>query len=177
MRPPARGALACALAALALLAASGCGGGDEPAVASKPAGDGGGGAAIARASGGDPAPEARAGRCGSGLHRFVGALGGLRSELAVGANYDEYLAAVKRLRRAYDDVPVGEESAVCVVAVGAPAERALNQYVEGVNAWGDCVAVADCDLGPVESELQRRWARAGELVTAAQRGLRPDDRR
>ena len=109
-------------------------------------------------------------RCGAELPRFVRSLDGLRDQLAAGLIYDRYLQSVERLQRAYRQIPVSEEPAGCVVGVGVPAEKALNQNIEATNAWGDCLAES-CDLTTVEPEIKRRWARASVLITDAQRGL------
>ena len=109
-------------------------------------------------------------RCGTELPRFVRSLDGLRDQLAAGLTYDRYLQSVEALQRAYRRIPVADEPAGCVVGVGVPAEKALNQNIEATNAWGDCLAES-CDLTTVEPEIKRRWARASVLITDAQRGL------
>jgi hypothetical protein len=109
-------------------------------------------------------------RCGTELPRFVRSLDSLRDQLAAGLTYDRYLQSVERLQRAYRRIPVADEPAGCVVGVGVPAEKALNQNIEATNAWGDCLAES-CDLTTVEPEIKRRWARASVLITDAQRGL------
>jgi hypothetical protein len=108
--------------------------------------------------------------CGEGLTRFVRSLDGLRDQLAVGLTYDQYLENVRKLQRAYGEIPVEEEPPSCVVGAGVPAEKALNQHVKAANAWGDCLAES-CDLPSVEPEIKRRWARASVLITDAQEGL------
>ncbi len=96
----------------------------------------------------------------------------LREKLAVGLRYDAYLDDVKAARVAYDGVPVDRLGLGCLVAVGTPAERALNRYTAAANAWGDCLASASCDSESVEPRLQHEWALASERLSAAQKGLR-----
>jgi hypothetical protein len=110
--------------------------------------------------------------CGGELTRFIHSLDGLRDQLAVGLTYDQYLENVRNLQRAYRDIPVEDEPVRCVVGVGVPAERALNQHIEATNAWGDCLAES-CELSSVEPEIKRRWARASVLLSDAQEELAP----
>jgi hypothetical protein len=117
-------------------------------------------------------PAASAGPpCGTELPRFVRSLDGLRDQLAAGLAYDSYLEQVRKLQRAYRGIPVGEEPAACVVAVGIPAEKALNQNIEATNTWGNCLAARSCRVASVEPEIKRRWIRASVLITDAQEGL------
>jgi hypothetical protein len=161
MRSSRAGIIACSAlgVALALIA---CGGGGST-----------GAGATSEETGPSDARSAgvRGKPCGVELPRFVRSLDGLRDRLAVGLDYDRYLENVEGLRRAYREIPVGEEPAACVVAVGVPAERALNQHIEATNAWGDCLAAKSCALASVEAEIKRRWNRASVLVTDAQEGL------
>jgi hypothetical protein len=118
---------------------------------------------------------APSGRCRGQLGGFLGTLDGLRSGLAVGLSYDAYLNEVESAKAAYADIPAGRLSIDCLMPVATPGERALNQYVDGVNAWGDCLAAVSCDLGPLEPRLRRMWERASDYLSAAQgelRGLR-----
>ncbi len=97
---------------------------------------------------------------------------GLRSRLAVGLSYEEYLAEVRAVKAAHAGAPTGRLRFGCLTVAGAPAERALNEYIDAVNTWGDCLAVASCDPESVEPELQRTWQRAASQLSAAQQGLR-----
>ena len=130
---------------------------------------GGGGSSGRRDTTTVAAPRPSKG-CGSDLPRFVRSLDGLRDQLAAGLTYDRYLQNVETLQRAYREIPVADEPARCVVGVGVPAEKALNQHIEATNAWGDCLAET-CHLSTVEPEFKRRWARASVLITDAQEGL------
>jgi hypothetical protein len=159
-----RGSRAVAVACTALgvgLTLFGCGGGGgsgerEATVRAGPSAAGGASAAATQA-------------CGAHLTRFIRSLDGLRDQLAVGLTYDQYLENVRRLQRAYRQIPVAAESVRCVVGAGVPAERALNQHIEAADAWGDCLAES-CELSSVEPEIKRRWARASVLITDAQEG-------
>lgn len=96
----------------------------------------------------------------------------LRSRLAVGLSYEDYLAAVRGAKAAYARVDVDRLELGCVALAGDPAERALNAYIGGVNYWGDCLAEAACSPESVEPALQRQWQRAAAWLAAAQHGLR-----
>ena len=130
---------------------------------------GGGGSSGRRDTTTVAAPRPSKG-CGSDLPRFVRSLDGLRDQLAAGLTYDRYLQNVETLQRAYREIPVADEPARCVVGVGVPAEKALNQHIEATNARGNCLAET-CHLSTVEPEIKRRWARASVLITDAQEGL------
>jgi len=110
--------------------------------------------------------------CRSQTHDFVDRLDALRSAVAVGLTYDAYLDQVRALQSTYAEVPVERLGVACLIAVGTLAERALNMYIGATNAWGDCLAVASCDLGSVEPELQRRWRQGSDQLSSAQRALR-----
>jgi hypothetical protein len=161
MRVSSAAAAACALLSLALcLSACGDGG---------PAGAGkdltvGAETQRSKAVGGES--------CRGQTRDFLGHLDALRSEVAVGLTYDAYLDEVRALKSSYAEVPVERLGVACLIAVGTPAERALNLYIEATNAWGDCLSVATCDLGSVEPELQRRWRQGSDRLSAAQRALR-----
>jgi hypothetical protein len=159
MRASRAGIVACSALGVALTLIA-CGGG----------GSSDSGASTA-AAGPTAAPAAAAQEeCGAELPGFVRSLDGLRDQLAVGLTYDQYLEFVEKLKRAYREIPVDQESAACVVAVGVPAEKALNQHIEATNAWGDCLHEG-CDVVSVEPAVKRRWNRASVLITDAQEGL------
>jgi hypothetical protein len=117
------------------------------------------------------------GRCGEDLGGLVRSLDALRDQLAVGLTYDQYLEVVERLRRSYRRIPAEEATVGCALAVGAPAERALNQHIEAANAWGNCLAGASCEIASVESGIKRRWELASVAVSDAEDGLRDPGRR
>lgn len=110
--------------------------------------------------------------CRGQTHGLLDSLDALRGSVAVGLTYDAYLDEVRAVKSTYAEVPVEQLGVACLAAVGAPAERAMNMYVEATNAWGDCLAVASCDLGAVEPKLQRRWRLASDQLSSAQRALR-----
>lgn len=117
----------------------------------------------------------RSARCEDQLGGFVDSLDALRDGLLAGLTYESYVAEVRDLRDVYGRVPVNRLAVGCLVAVGAPGERALNEYIEAANAWGDCLADASCAPESVEPKLQRGWKLASERLSAAQDGL-PDAR-
>jgi hypothetical protein len=106
------------------------------------------------------------------LRRLLGSMDALRDGLAVGLSYEQYLAGVRRARAIHSRIDVERLSLGCLTLAGAPSERALNRYIEGVNLWGDCLASSSCDVGSVEPKLQRRWDIASDLLSTAQEGLR-----
>jgi hypothetical protein len=167
----------CALIAALLL--PGCGGGSEPTgaatVASKAGAADAKSATTAKASnaGMGKKRSARAGSlCQSQLGSFVGSMDGLRRRLAVGVTYDQYVNEVHAIRSTYKDVPVDAVEIDCLNAVGAPAEKAFNRYIEAANDWGECVSELGCGSATVEPALQRRWRIASHLLSEAEDGLR-----
>jgi hypothetical protein len=165
---------ACAATAALLLAGCGGGGSDTTGagtatVASKPAG-----AAGTTTAKDGPAKKhrARAGSlCQSQLGGFVGSMDSLRRRLAVGVTYDQYVNEVHAIRSTYDRIPTGEVEIDCLGAVGTPAEKAFNRYIEAANDWGECVSELGCESGTVEPVLQRRWRIAAHLLAEAREGL------
>lgn len=181
-RKGARVALACALAALAAALAAGCGGlasGED---------DGGAGSAAAaassaRASGaagvkdrpGQPSRQDRGGDgavgCRSAAGPLLAELEDLRRSLVAGLDYRAYLERLRKLRSAYERVPVGRLPLACLERVAAPAEVALNRYIAALNLWADCVEEPGCSAAAVEVPLQRRWRDAARHLSRARRGL------
>jgi hypothetical protein len=110
--------------------------------------------------------------CQSQLGSFVGSMDGLRRRLAVGVTYDQYVNEVHAIHSTYKDVPVGAVQIDCLNAVGAPAEKTFNRYIEAANDWGECVSELGCSSATVEPILQRRWRIASHLLSEAEDGLR-----
>jgi hypothetical protein len=154
------------LGLILILILPGCGG--EPAVSA-------GGKANAPTAA--PAQGSGAERtCRAQLRGFVGSLDALRELLATGLDYASYLREVRGVRAEHAAIRAAKLAIGCLIASGTPAERAFNQYIDAANAWGECLTKASCEIESIEPELQRRWARAGDLISAAQRGLRETDR-
>ena len=109
--------------------------------------------------------------CQSQLGGFVGSMDSLRRRLAVGVTYDQYVNEVHAIRSTYDRIPTGEVEIDCLGAVGNPAEKAFNRYIEAANDWGDCVSELGCESGTVEPVLQRRWRIAAHYLAEAREGL------
>jgi hypothetical protein len=121
------------------------------------------------------APPTRAVTVGDSCHAlrpFVGSMAKLRTDLARGLSYDDYLREVQRVRAIYARIDADKLTAGCLLAAGGPAERALNLYIDATNTWGDCLATVSCSTRTVEPKLQRKWALAAHQVTVAQQGLR-----
>jgi hypothetical protein len=116
--------------------------------------------------------KARAARapCARQLRPLLASLDALREDLAVGLSYDGYMRELRGVRGAHRRIRAGRLQIGCLIAAGAPAERALNRYIEAANVWGGCLATAACEIASIERRLQRRWARASDLLSAAQAG-------
>jgi len=164
----------CAL--LAVLLIGGCGSGDSDSagttvatVASDP------GTTVAKKPGSneDKKPEraSAAGPCQGQLGSFVASMDSLRRRLAVGVTFDQYLAEVRGIRSTYRKIPIDRVEIDCLDAVGTPAERAFNRYIEAANEWGGCVSQAGCSSETVEPVLQRRWRVASHFLSEADTGL------
>jgi hypothetical protein len=115
---------------------------------------------------------AAAKHCRGELGDFLDSLESLGNTLAVGLDYEQYLSSINRVRASYAGVGAERLGLVCLSLVAAPAERALNLYIDAANEWGDCLAGASCDPESIEPRLQREWQRAYHQVVRAQRGLR-----
>jgi len=151
--------LGCAALAVAALALSACGGSGGATAE---------GTTAATAAAKTPQEAHSAGRpCPASLRAFAGSLDSMRRQLAVGLSYDQYAARVGKLRGDYDEIPVERLTIACLAATGTPAEQAFNQYVDAVNAWGECLADAACTTAAVEPVLQRRWRLASHLLSQA----------
>lgn len=167
----------CALIAALLLPGCGSGGAKTtgPATVASKAGAGAKTTTAAKAptSGAGKKRRPRAGSlCQSQLGSFVGSMDGLRRRLAVGVTYDQYVNEVHAIHSTYKDVPVDAVEIDCLNAVGAPAEKAFNRYIEAANDWGECVSELGCSSATVEPILQRRWRIASHLLAEAEDGLR-----
>jgi hypothetical protein len=118
-----------------------------------------------------PGTASPAGACQGQLGSFVASMDSLRRRLAVGVTFDQYLAEVRGIRSTYRKIPIDRVEIDCLDAVGTPAERAFNRYIQAANAWGDCVSEAGCSSETVEPVLQRRWRIASHFLGEADEGL------
>jgi hypothetical protein len=98
----------------------------------------------------------------------------LRRRLAVGLTYDQYVAEVRGIRSTYEKIPTDRVEIDCLSAVGTPAEKAFNRYIEAANDWGECVSEAGCSSETVEPVLQRGWRIASHFISEADDGLSAD---
>jgi hypothetical protein len=112
-----------------------------------------------------------AGPCQIQLGSFVASMDSLRRRLAVGVTYDQYVAEVRGIRSTYRKIPTDQVEIDCLDAVGTPAEKAFNRYIEAANDWGECVSEAGCSSEAVEPVLQRRWRIASHFLAEADEGL------
>ena len=111
-------------------------------------------------------------RCGRLLGDFLDSMESLNNTLAVGLDYEGYLAAVNRVRATYARIEAERLPLACLARVAGPAERSLNFYIDAANTWGNCLATSACDSEAVEPKLQRKWEEASDLLSEAQSGLR-----
>lgn len=166
----------CALIAALLLPGCGSGGSETTGggtIASKAGADGAKTTTAGKAKPGAQKRGARAGSlCQSQLGSFVGSMDGLRRRLAVGVTYDQYVNEVHAIHSTYKGVPVDAVEINCLNAVGTPAEKAFNRYIEAANDWGECVSELGCGSAKVEPILQRRWRIASHFLAEAEDGLR-----
>ncbi|HEX5593659.1 MAG TPA: hypothetical protein VFX35_09975 [Solirubrobacterales bacterium] len=161
-------------AVFAVLVISGCGGGGSQPPAKTDATVTG--AAITTTTAEADAKRRKqqqpaAGPCQGELGSFVASMDSLRRRLAVGVTFDQYLAEVRGIRSTYLEIPIDRVELDCLDAVGTPAEKAFNRYIEAANDWGDCVSEAGCSSETVEPVLQRRWRIASHFLSEADDGL------
>jgi hypothetical protein len=149
--------LGCALVAALALALPGCG---EEGTAPDNA------TALPEA---EATRDAAGGGCPTQVDAFVKSLDALRRRLAIGLSYEQYAAAIKGLRAAYDGIPVDRLAIDCLAATGTPSEGALNKYIDATNAWGECLADASCTTAKIEPVLQRKWRLASRFLSQARR--------
>jgi len=109
---------------------------------------------------------ARVAGCPKQLGAFVDSLETLRRQLAVGLSYDDYIARVKSLHAAYENIPIDRLTFDCL-ATGTPTEKVLNKHIDAANAWGECLADATCTTATIEPVLQRKWRVASKLLSEA----------
>ncbi len=134
--------------------------------ASAPAATARGGASASRSR------PAAAKHCGAELGDFLDSIESLGNTLAVGLDYEQYVGSVNRVRASYASVAADRLGIVCLSRVAAPAERALNVYIDAANEWGNCLTRSSCDPDSVEPKLQREWEHASGQVAQARGGLR-----
>jgi hypothetical protein len=149
--------LACLLVAALTLSLSACGSG--------------GAATAENAPPTPPKPQTRAAvaatPCPSQVNAFVKSLDTLRRQLAVGLSYEQYAAKIKQLRSDYDGIPIDRLTIGCLRSAGTPSEKALNEYIDATNAWGECLADASCTTAAIEPVLQHKWRLASGFLSEA----------
>ncbi len=128
-------------------------------------------AAVGEASAPKPVRSAAAKHCGAELGDLLDSIESLGNTLAVGLDYEQYLSSVNRVRGSYASVVADRLGIVCLSHVAAPAEGALNVYIDAANEWGDCLADTACDPDSIEAKLQREWERASDQLARARGGL------
>ena len=161
----------CALLAMLLLASCGSGGSTTTGRTTIAAGTSAGRTGSAPHQARKAAKATPGGPCQAQLGSFVASMDSLRRRLAVGLTYDQYVAEVRGIRSIYEKIPIDRVEVDCLGAVGTPAEKAFNRYIEAANDWGECVAEAGCSSAAVEPLLQRRWRIASHLLSGADEGL------
>lgn len=139
-----------------------------------PLGCGGGGASTAtraattaKSPSPNPRPPVSKTR-GCGLGGLVGTLDTLERRLAAGLSYEQYFHEVNGARGAYEKVDVEGLGLACLNRTGAPAESALDRYIEAANVWRECRADPSCGTYTIEPRLQRAWRVASHLLNEIQ---------
>ncbi|HEU4906424.1 MAG TPA: hypothetical protein VFT19_09980 [Solirubrobacterales bacterium] len=128
---------------------------------------------AAPANSAEPASTAAATkRCRRTLGEFLDAIESLANAVAVGLDYERYLAAVDGVRETYAATDAERLGLVCLARVAGPAEASLNLYIDAANEWGGCLAESSCEFGAIEAQVQRRWQQASTRLAQARRGLR-----
>jgi hypothetical protein len=151
------GCLTALAAASALSACGGSGGSDAAkATAAQPAKNG---AAYITGTPIDP--------CQKQVGGFLKAMTKLRGNLEVGLSYEQYAAEIHGVRTAYAAIPVKRLTIACLAGAGTPGEKALDQYIDAANSWGECLAEASCKTVAIEPELQQKWRVASHFLAAA----------
>jgi hypothetical protein len=166
-------ALACALAAVLMLALGGCGG-DSPTASARGETTAAGKEETANKSGDVSVPTANpsnAKTCAAQLGDLVSQMDVLRNSLVAGLSYEQYVDRVKGLRATYHHIPARKVALGCLKATARPAEAGLDLYIDASNAWSGCVETAGCESASIETELQAKWREASEQLSKAQRGL------
>jgi hypothetical protein len=107
---------------------------------------------------------------GCGLGALLHDLDTLESRLAAGLSYEQYFAEVSGARATYRKVRVDRLGLLCLGAVGTPAEKALDEYIEAANTWRECRADAGCGTYTIEPRLQRKWRVASHFIARAHAG-------
>jgi hypothetical protein len=158
LRPPRQLQRAAAALLAGVLALSGCGGGGagQTGPASHPQSH----RQASTRSASSNAPTAK----GCGLAPLVHALDTLEGRLAAGLSYGQYFREVKGARDAYETVAVEELGLPCLGAVGTPAEKALDRYIEAANTWRACRTDVRCGTYSIEPRLQRAWRVASHFL-------------
>lgn len=161
----------CVLLAALLLPGCGGSGDDATSAATVSSGELATVAKDTQANQGQKRPASAGGRCQDQVGSFVASMDSLRRRLAVGVTYDQYVAEVRGIRSTYGEIPIERVRIDCLNAVGGPAEKALNRYIEAANDWGDCVSELGCESATIEPVLQRRWRIASHFLSEATDGL------
>lgn len=103
--------------------------------------------------------------------RLVGplldALSTVDARLDVGLSQDELSTLVGEASVAYNKITVDDLGDGNCLSAAAKMESAFNAYATTVRRWNDCIYDYYCDVDSIDPMLQRNWARANRLLTAA----------
>ena len=114
-----------------------------------------------------PKTAASVGRCQHQVGGLLRSMDTLRKRLEVGLTYEEYSAAVGKVRAIYDGIPAARLTIECLATTGSATERALNEYIDAANAWGECLSEAGCNGTQIAPRLQKEWRVAAHFLAAA----------
>jgi hypothetical protein len=154
-----------AVALLCVLVLSACGGAIAPGGGDNPTDE------NAEAPPEQVAPDAVEAGCADQLGDFVASLEEIDGRLNVGLNFGDYSEKVGDASVAYERIDIEDLEPNCLERVGAPAESALNAYIDAYNTWNDCVGDVDCDNDSITPDLQAKWAEATGFIEEASEAL------
>lgn len=113
-------------------------------------------------------------KCVTKTQPLIDALQQISSRLNVGLNYDEYGDYIGDAQVAYDAVFEGPNLPLdCLQKVAVGLEFGLNNHIDVLNIWGDCISDLYCDFneGAPNDSAQKKWAGADRVLVKAKRGL------
>lgn len=177
-----------ALIAVGVMMLAGCGGGEEDQRAEAEASAAAEASASAAAEAEREAEEQaerdrkeaaarqRQKKCATSTEGLMTSLEEIDSRLNIGLNFDEYGDRVGDAQVAYDRLFAGDDvdlNMSCLRRVAIPLEGALNDYIDVLNVWNDCIADLGCNFneGEPNRKAQAGWQKASAKLDKARAGL------
>lgn len=106
--------------------------------------------------------------CHEALDPLLESLTDLQSQVMVGLSYNDHHDALTDAGRIYGRIKFDKLDPSCSLAVGFPAETALNKYREANNYWGDSIENFE---DASETRLQSKWSQASDNLAKAEDGF------